>query len=110
MGPGRLTCVLVLALVLALGSQPQEQPPRESHNLNWNKVGHVPAVPKPHSRAAGAGDTVCAAAGRSLPENLRRAILEQWAVPRGRREFQALASAGPVGLLTWPLPEKLMAT
>ncbi|XP_045659625.1 epididymal-specific lipocalin-10 [Ursus americanus] len=37
MGPGRLTCVLVLALVLALGSQPQEQPPRESHNLNWNK-------------------------------------------------------------------------
>ncbi|XP_040487308.1 epididymal-specific lipocalin-10 [Ursus maritimus] len=37
MGPGRLTCVLVLALVLALGSRPQEQPPRESHNLNWNK-------------------------------------------------------------------------
>lgn len=49
MGPGRLTCVLVLALVLALGSRPQEQPPRESHNLNWNKVGHMPAVPKPHS-------------------------------------------------------------
>ncbi|XP_034509386.1 epididymal-specific lipocalin-10, partial [Ailuropoda melanoleuca] len=36
-GPGRLTCVLVLALVLALGSRPQEQPPREFHNLNWNK-------------------------------------------------------------------------
>ena len=49
MGPGRLTCVLVLALLMALGSRPQEQPPRESHNLNWNKVGHMPAVLKPHS-------------------------------------------------------------
>ncbi|XP_034872449.1 epididymal-specific lipocalin-10 [Mirounga leonina] len=37
MGPGRLTCVLVLALMLAMGSRPQEQLPRESHNLNWNK-------------------------------------------------------------------------
>ncbi|XP_022357147.1 epididymal-specific lipocalin-10 [Enhydra lutris kenyoni] len=37
MGPGRLMCVLVLALVLALGSRPQEQLPRESQNLNWNR-------------------------------------------------------------------------
>ncbi|XP_021546734.1 epididymal-specific lipocalin-10 [Neomonachus schauinslandi] len=37
MGPGRLTCVLVLAFMLAMGSRPQEQLPRESHNLNWNK-------------------------------------------------------------------------
>nr|XP_053774862.1 epididymal-specific lipocalin-10 [Desmodus rotundus] len=29
--------VLVLALVMAVGSQPWEQLPRESHNLNWNK-------------------------------------------------------------------------
>ncbi|KAM7093126.1 epididymal-specific lipocalin-10 [Molossus nigricans] len=37
MGLGRRLPVLVLALVLVTGSQPQEQPPRESHNLNWNK-------------------------------------------------------------------------
>nr|KAF6433705.1 hypothetical protein HJG59_008792 [Molossus molossus] len=37
MGLGRLLPVLVLALVLVTGSQPQEQPLRESHNLNWNK-------------------------------------------------------------------------
>uniref|UniRef100_A0A8C7EQU7 Lipocalin 10 n=1 Tax=Neovison vison TaxID=452646 RepID=A0A8C7EQU7_NEOVI len=37
MGPRRLTCVLVLALVLALGSRPQEQRPRESQNLNWSR-------------------------------------------------------------------------
>ncbi|XP_027953133.1 epididymal-specific lipocalin-10-like, partial [Eumetopias jubatus] len=36
-GPGRLTCVLVLALMPATGSRPQGQLPRESHNLNWNK-------------------------------------------------------------------------
>nr|KAF6280292.1 lipocalin 10 [Pipistrellus kuhlii] len=34
MGPGP---GLVLALVLAVGAQPPEQRPRESHNLNWNK-------------------------------------------------------------------------
>lgn len=38
MGLGRLPPVLVLALVLPVGSQPQGQLPRESHNLNWNKV------------------------------------------------------------------------
>ncbi|XP_044899487.1 epididymal-specific lipocalin-10-like isoform X2 [Felis catus] len=37
MGPGRLVPTLVLALVLAMGSQPQEQLPREAHSLNWNK-------------------------------------------------------------------------
>ncbi|XP_036162901.1 epididymal-specific lipocalin-10 [Myotis myotis] len=37
MGLGRLPPVLVLALVLAVGAQPQDQLPRESHNLNWNK-------------------------------------------------------------------------
>ncbi|XP_053764537.1 epididymal-specific lipocalin-10 isoform X1 [Panthera pardus] len=37
MGPGRLVPTLVLALVLAMGSRPQEQPPREAHSLNWNK-------------------------------------------------------------------------
>nr|KAF6485172.1 lipocalin 10 [Rousettus aegyptiacus] len=37
MGPGQLWPVLLLALVLAVGSQLQEQLPRESHNLNWNK-------------------------------------------------------------------------
>nr|XP_044634289.1 epididymal-specific lipocalin-10 isoform X1 [Equus asinus] len=37
MGPGRLLPVLALALVLAVGSQPQEQIPREAHNLNWSK-------------------------------------------------------------------------
>uniref|UniRef100_A0A671EAN4 Lipocalin 10 n=1 Tax=Rhinolophus ferrumequinum TaxID=59479 RepID=A0A671EAN4_RHIFE len=37
MGLGRLPPVLVLALVLPVGSQPQRQLPRESHNLNWNK-------------------------------------------------------------------------
>ncbi|XP_073746805.1 epididymal-specific lipocalin-10-like [Callorhinus ursinus] len=37
MGPGRPTCVLVLALMPATGSRPQEQLPRESHSLNWNK-------------------------------------------------------------------------
>ncbi|XP_059512237.1 epididymal-specific lipocalin-10 [Myotis daubentonii] len=37
MGLGRLPPGLVLALVLAVGAQPQEQLPRESHNLNWNK-------------------------------------------------------------------------
>uniref|UniRef100_A0A3Q7NJN4 Epididymal-specific lipocalin-10-like n=1 Tax=Callorhinus ursinus TaxID=34884 RepID=A0A3Q7NJN4_CALUR len=37
MGPGRLTCVLVLELMPATGSRPQEQLPRESHSLNWNK-------------------------------------------------------------------------
>uniref|UniRef100_A0ABI7XW87 Lipocalin 10 n=1 Tax=Felis catus TaxID=9685 RepID=A0ABI7XW87_FELCA len=34
---GRLVPTLVLALVLAMGSQPQEQLPREAHSLNWNK-------------------------------------------------------------------------
>lgn len=38
MGPGRLVPTLVLALVLAMGSRPQEQLPREAHSLNWNKV------------------------------------------------------------------------
>ncbi|XP_040317489.1 epididymal-specific lipocalin-10, partial [Herpailurus yagouaroundi] len=37
MGPGRLVSTLVLALVLAMGSWPQEQLPREAHSLNWNK-------------------------------------------------------------------------
>ncbi|XP_045323919.1 epididymal-specific lipocalin-10 isoform X1 [Leopardus geoffroyi] len=37
MGPGRLVPTLVLALVLAMGSRPQEQLPREAHSLNWNK-------------------------------------------------------------------------
>ncbi|XP_026906787.1 epididymal-specific lipocalin-10 [Acinonyx jubatus] len=37
MGPGRLVSTLVLALVLAMGSRPQEQLPREAHSLNWNK-------------------------------------------------------------------------
>ncbi|XP_058549257.1 epididymal-specific lipocalin-10 isoform X2 [Neofelis nebulosa] len=37
MGPGRLVPMLVLALVLAMGSQPQEQLPREAHSLNWKK-------------------------------------------------------------------------
>ncbi|XP_008507768.1 epididymal-specific lipocalin-10 isoform X1 [Equus przewalskii] len=37
MGPGWLLPVLALALVLAVGSQPQEQIPREAHNLNWSK-------------------------------------------------------------------------
>ncbi|XP_004410798.1 PREDICTED: epididymal-specific lipocalin-10-like [Odobenus rosmarus divergens] len=37
MGPGWLTCVLVLALMLAMGSRPQEQLPRESHSLNWKR-------------------------------------------------------------------------
>uniref|UniRef100_A0A8C9JH27 Epididymal-specific lipocalin-10 n=1 Tax=Panthera tigris altaica TaxID=74533 RepID=A0A8C9JH27_PANTA len=37
MGPGRLVPTLVLGLVLAMGSRPQEQPPREAHGLNWNK-------------------------------------------------------------------------
>lgn len=41
MGPGQLWPVLLLALVLAVGSQLQEQLPRESHNLNWNKVRHT---------------------------------------------------------------------
>lgn len=38
MGPGRLWPALLLALVQAVGAQLQEQLPRESHNLNWNKV------------------------------------------------------------------------
>lgn len=38
MGPGQLWPGLVLALVPAVGSQLQEQLPRESHNLNWKKV------------------------------------------------------------------------
>ncbi len=38
MGPGRLVSTLVLAFVLAMGSRPQEQLPREAHSLNWNKV------------------------------------------------------------------------
>lgn len=42
MGPKPLVLVLVLVLVLPLalvmGSQPQDLLPRESHNLNWNKV------------------------------------------------------------------------
>uniref|UniRef100_I3LF76 Lipocalin 10 n=1 Tax=Sus scrofa TaxID=9823 RepID=I3LF76_PIG len=37
MGPGWLLPVLGLALVLAEGSQAQEQLPRASHNLNWSK-------------------------------------------------------------------------
>uniref|UniRef100_A0A8D2C3F1 Lipocalin 10 n=1 Tax=Sus scrofa TaxID=9823 RepID=A0A8D2C3F1_PIG len=37
MGPGWLLPVLGLALVLAEGSQAQEQLPRASHNLNWRK-------------------------------------------------------------------------
>nr|XP_055163751.1 epididymal-specific lipocalin-10 [Nyctereutes procyonoides] len=37
MGPGSLLSGLLLALVLATGSKPQEQLPRESHILNWNK-------------------------------------------------------------------------
>ncbi|XP_047625260.1 epididymal-specific lipocalin-10 [Phacochoerus africanus] len=37
MGPGWLPPVLGLALVLAEGSQAQEQLPRASHNLNWSK-------------------------------------------------------------------------
>ncbi|XP_008592400.1 PREDICTED: epididymal-specific lipocalin-10 [Galeopterus variegatus] len=35
MRPGLL--LLVLPLVLAVGSQPQRQDPKESHTLNWNK-------------------------------------------------------------------------
>nr|XP_060484494.1 epididymal-specific lipocalin-10-like [Panthera onca] len=37
MGQGRLVPTLVLALVLAMGSRPQEQLPRGAHSLNWNK-------------------------------------------------------------------------
>ncbi|KAF6125039.1 lipocalin 10 [Phyllostomus discolor] len=37
MGPGWLPPGLALVLALAVGSQPQEQLPRESQNLNWNK-------------------------------------------------------------------------
>ncbi|CAK7290527.1 Epididymal-specific lipocalin-10 [Vulpes lagopus] len=37
MGPRSLLSGLLSALVLATGSQPQEQLPRESHILNWNK-------------------------------------------------------------------------
>ena len=48
--------VLVLALVMAVGSQPWEQLPRESHNLNWNKVSLVPHSLSlvPSHRGAGA--------------------------------------------------------
>lgn len=52
MGPGRLPPVLVLVLVLA---QPREQLPRESHNLNWNKVSLAPS-PLPSARPQRAGD------------------------------------------------------
>lgn len=41
MGPGRLSLVLLLALLLLGGSRPQGQLPRESHNLNWSKVSPV---------------------------------------------------------------------
>uniref|UniRef100_A0A9L0JBW8 Lipocalin 10 n=1 Tax=Equus asinus TaxID=9793 RepID=A0A9L0JBW8_EQUAS len=47
MGRGRLLPMLALALVLAVGSQPQEQIPREVHNLNWNKFAgfwYIPAI------------------------------------------------------------------
>ncbi|XP_072600882.1 epididymal-specific lipocalin-10 [Vulpes vulpes] len=37
MGPRSLLSGLLSVLVLATGSQPQEQLPRESHILNWNK-------------------------------------------------------------------------
>ncbi|XP_045701875.1 epididymal-specific lipocalin-10 [Phyllostomus hastatus] len=37
MGPGWLPPGLALVLALAVGSQPREQLPRESQNLNWNK-------------------------------------------------------------------------
>ncbi|KAM8802786.1 epididymal-specific lipocalin-10 [Rhynchonycteris naso] len=37
MGLGRLLPALALGLVVAVGSQPQERDPRESHHLNWNK-------------------------------------------------------------------------
>ncbi|KAF5920322.1 hypothetical protein HPG69_007324, partial [Diceros bicornis minor] len=37
MGLGWLLPALILAVVLAVGSQPQEQIPREAHNLNWSK-------------------------------------------------------------------------
>lgn len=60
MGPGRLTCVLVLALMPATGSRAQGQLPRESHNLNWNKVSHTPAFPKADSQAdRGQACSVC---------------------------------------------------
>lgn len=45
MGPGWLLPVLGLALVLAEGSQAQEQLPRASHNLNWRKVSLRPPGP-----------------------------------------------------------------
>ncbi|KAK2488480.1 hypothetical protein MC885_003736 [Smutsia gigantea] len=41
MGPGWLPAGLVLALELAVGSQPLELLPRESHNLNWSKDGEA---------------------------------------------------------------------
>ncbi|KAM5329788.1 epididymal-specific lipocalin-10 [Glossophaga mutica] len=80
MGPGRLppglVLVLVLVLVLAVGSQPWGQLPRESHNLNWNKVSlALPSLsPVPGHKGAGTGGV----AGLALrPQNtgsqLRRA-------------------------------------
>ena len=55
MGPRSLLSGLLSVLVLATGSQPQEQLPRESHILNWNKVNLVPVVSKPDTMAIGAG-------------------------------------------------------
>uniref|UniRef100_A0A667GYY3 Lipocalin 10 n=1 Tax=Lynx canadensis TaxID=61383 RepID=A0A667GYY3_LYNCA len=75
MGPGRLVPTLVLALVLATGSRPQEQLPREAHSLNWNKFSgfwYVLAVasdgqgflPGRHTRKLGASTVKVHKVGR----------------------------------------------
>ena len=105
MGPGWLLPVLALALVLAVGSQPQEQIPREAHNLNWSKVSCVPMVPEPGALATRARDAV----GEQLDHFLEtfRGHPETVCSARGWREVQAWASAGPAGQPTWVLPEGL---
>ncbi|VTJ54245.1 Hypothetical predicted protein [Marmota monax] len=46
MRPG-LVLVLLVALTLAVGSQPQKNFPKESNALNWGKVSHCLLVPMP---------------------------------------------------------------
>lgn len=99
MGLRQLLPALVLALELPVGSQLQGQLPRESHNLNWNKVS-LCAVPG--SGAWPQGQGAGWAAGECFLTAFKWPFWTHGQPPGDKRALLAQS------LPTWPLPEGLM--
>lgn len=87
MALGWLPPGLVLALVLAVEAQPQGQLPRESHNLNWNKVS---LMPSPCAKGpATKGPAGCPPGSPRLPEGSTASL--------GSPGMAKLNNCGPLG-------------